>query len=220
MSIEFPRKNIVGKNIGKYRMALGLSVGQLAAKAGMDRTNIHRIEQTGKNYSHDSLTSIAKALNIRIGELFDESDTLQWSRMVPLDIYTPEMIHRSADGKTTIDRPAHETGGVSNVLFTDGLFAENSFGFKVNDMAMSPQLLPGDMAIVDPTIQPEPNDLVLAAIYRHLTGKTQAIIRRFAERAGGFELLPMDIAYAVESPVDDNIGLIGTVVEQRRQRRR
>jgi len=53
-----------------------------------------------------------------------------------------------------------------------------------------------------------------------LTGKTQVLIRRFAERGGGFELLPVDIAYAVESPVDDNIGLIGTVVEQRRQRRR
>lgn len=219
MQAEIATRNIVGKNIHRYREAAELSVAELAAKAGMDRTNLYRIEQTGTNYSNDSLTKIAKALNVSIGALFAEADTLPWGRMVPLDIVTPEMIHLVA-GKLRIDRPAHEAGGISNVVFTDGSFADSAFAFKVNDRAMSPLLVPDDMVIVDPTISAEPNDIVLAAVYRKSTGKTQSLVRRFAERTDGFELLPVDVAYAVEFPLEDNIKILGTVVEQRKQRRR
>lgn len=186
----------------------------------MNRTNVYRIEQTGINYSHESLTKLSKALGISISALFDEAGAGEFGRMVPIDFYTPEMIRRDAEGNTVIDPPAHTAGKISNVLLTDGSFADNSFAFTVGDEAMRPHLAPGDVVIVDPNLKPEPNDLVLAVVHRTGSGKSHAIIRRYAERANGFELQPNDNAYAAEVPMDNNIGLVGTVVEQRRQRRR
>jgi SOS-response transcriptional repressor LexA len=212
--------NIVGKNVHKYRSALGLSLEELGKSAGWDKKNLHRLEQTGSGYSNDSITRIAKALNVSLGALFDETGSMMYGRVVPIDFYTPEMLSRDAQGKTAIQRPAHESGGISNVLLTDGSFADAAFAFTVNDDGMRPDLAPGDVIVIDPGLQPEPNDLVLAVIHRHSTGKSQALIRRFADRANGFELLPTDNAYATEISVDNNIGIVGTVVEQRRQRRR
>jgi len=212
--------NIVGKNVHKYRSALGLSLEELGKSAGWDKKNLHRLEQTGSGYSNDSITRLAKALNVSLGALFDETDTVAYGRVVPIDFYTPEMISRDEQGKTTILPPALQLGGTSNVLLTDGSFADEAFAFTVNDDAMRPDLAPGDVVIVDPNVQPEPNDLVLAVIYRYSTGKSSCLVRRFAERANGFELLPHDNAYAAEINKDNNIGIIGTVVEQRRQRRR
>jgi transcriptional regulator with XRE-family HTH domain len=212
--------NIVGKNVHKYRQELGLSLEELGKKASWDKKNLHRLEQTGSGYSHESITRLAKSLGVSLGSLFDENGTIPAGRVVPIDFYTPEMITRDAEGKTTIVKPAYEAGAISNVLMTDGSFAEDAFAFTVNDGALKPILERGDVVIVDPDLQPEPNDLVLAVVYRRSTGKSQALIRRFAERSEGFELIPVDNAYASEVPIDNNIGIVGTVVEQRRHRRR
>jgi transcriptional regulator with XRE-family HTH domain len=212
--------NIVGKNVHRYRTEQNLSLEELGRAAGWDKKNLHRLEQTGSGYSHDSISRLAKALNVSLGSLFDETGTVGAGRIVPIDFYTPEMISRDPQGNIDIKPPAHQVGGTSNVLLTDGSFADNAFAFTVNDPAMKPSLAPGDVVVVDPNVQPEPNDLVLAVIYRKSTGKSQSMIRRFAERLNGFELLPADDAFAAETPIDNNIGIIGTVVEQRLQRRR
>lgn len=212
--------NIVGKNVHKYRSALGLSLEVLGESAGWDKKNLHRLEQTGTGYSNDSITRLARALNVSLGALFDETDTVMFGRVVPIHFYTPEMITRNSSGKTFIETPANMVGGVSNVLLTDGSFAEDAFAYKVTDDAMKPYLAAGDVVVVDPNVQPEPNDLVLAVIYRYSTGKSACLVRRYADRANGFELLPYDIAYSTEINQDNNIGIVGTVVEERRQRRR
>lgn len=212
--------NIVGKNVHRYRTEQNLSLEELGKNAGWDKKNLHRLEQTGSGYSHDSISRLSKALNVSLGALFDETGTVGAGRIVPIDLYTPDMISRDPDGNTLLKAPAHQSGGTSNVIFTDGNFSDNAIAFAVNDAAMRPGLAPGDVVVVDPTLQPEPNDLVLAVIYRKSTGKSQSLIRRFAERLGGFELLPADTAYAAEIPVENNIGIVGTVVEQRLQRRR
>jgi SOS-response transcriptional repressor LexA len=210
--------NIVGKNVHKYRSALNFSLEELGKLAGWDKKNLHRLEQTGSGYSHDSITRLAKALNVSLGALFDETGAFEVGRIVPIDFYRAEMIDIDQNGKIAIQRPLHETGGVSDVLITDGSFSEEAFAFVVNDNAMKPELSVGDVVVVDPTIQPEPNDMVLAVVRR--IGKPQTLLRRYAERSNGFELLPADIAYAAETSLNSIIGIIGTVVEQRRQRRR
>lgn len=212
--------NIVGKNVHKYRTLRELSLEELGKRARWDKKNLHRLEQTGSGYSNESITRLAKALGVRLSALFDESGTVDWGRLVPIDVYTSDMIRRDASGMTTMDPPGHSTGGVSNVLFTDGSFSDDAFAFAVNDEAMKPHLTPGDMVIVDPSLKPEPNDLVLAVIYRPKTEKSQIVIRKYADRSEEFELLPEDNAYAIERPANDNIEMLGTIVEQRKQRRR
>lgn len=69
----------------------------------------------------------------------------------------------------------------------------------------------GDTVIVEPHAIPETNNLVLAAIYRPRTGKTDNVVRRYAERTGGlFELLSTSSSFSPE-PSAENVRVVGVV---------
>jgi transcriptional regulator with XRE-family HTH domain len=60
----------VGKRIREQREKLGLSQEHLAFKADLHRAYIGQIERGEKNLGLVNLEKIAKALNIKIKELF------------------------------------------------------------------------------------------------------------------------------------------------------
>ena len=61
-----------GKNVQEYRKARQLSQEQLAELAGVHRTYIGMIERAEKNITLCNIRKIAKALNVKIGQLVDE----------------------------------------------------------------------------------------------------------------------------------------------------
>lgn len=61
----------IGANIKKYRQMKDLSQDQLAAKAGMDRSYLAKIESGQRNFSLGVLESIANALKVGILDLMD-----------------------------------------------------------------------------------------------------------------------------------------------------
>lgn len=217
--------NVVGKNVHRYREGQGLSLGQLAEKAKWDKMNLYRLEQAGTGYSHASITRLAKALGVSLSALFDENINYSYGAPVGLPVYKAEEFTIDENGAGSIQRPPYKAGQIEYLVYTDGSFSENAFAFFVQDHAMRPDLEPDDIVILDPDLVPEPNDIVLAAIYRKSTGKTHLVLRRFAEREATdssppFELLPSDNAYSAERPHGNNIHIFGTVVEHRRPRRR
>ena len=58
-----------GQKVRKERENLGLSQEQLAVKAGVHRTYIGMIERAEKNITLENIEKIAKALELKIGEL-------------------------------------------------------------------------------------------------------------------------------------------------------
>ena len=205
-------ENIAGRNGRLYRERLGLSLEALAKQAGWDKTNLKRFEDTGHKYSHKSLKRLADAIGIDIMALHDKKTAFNLGRLVLLNIYTADMIRRDADGILTIDHPAHELGGESSVFPTDGNFAEDAFVFVINDDGMSPRLKVGDKVVVEPGLIAKPKNLVIAAIYRKKTQKSEVVVRKYADRPEGFELIPEDDDFRTESPLIDGISIVGTVV--------
>jgi len=68
-------RDIVGKNIKKYRKKHNISQEELAERAGLHRTYIGGIERGERNITLDSLQTIAIALSIAPVELIvEESD--------------------------------------------------------------------------------------------------------------------------------------------------
>ena len=61
----------VGKRIRSLREAKGVSQEGLAEKSGLHRTYIGGVERGLRNPSLKSLARMAKALDVRIGQLFD-----------------------------------------------------------------------------------------------------------------------------------------------------
>ena len=60
-----------GQHIAKLRKANGLSQEQLAFKCSLDRTYIGTIERGEKSATINSISKLAKGLNISLKELFD-----------------------------------------------------------------------------------------------------------------------------------------------------
>lgn len=65
-------KTIVGWNLRRYRVALGLSQEKLALEAGIDRSYVGRVERGSENVTIVTLEALAKALNISLAALFEE----------------------------------------------------------------------------------------------------------------------------------------------------
>lgn len=67
-------KLLFGQNVKKYRQLLLLSQEDLADKCGLHRTYISDIERCKRSISLDNIQKIADALNVRVFELFLESN--------------------------------------------------------------------------------------------------------------------------------------------------
>lgn len=63
-------KMIFGRKIREIRIKQGLSQEALALESGMDRTYIGGVERGERNISIINIFKIAKALNVRLEDLF------------------------------------------------------------------------------------------------------------------------------------------------------
>ena len=74
-------KKSLGKNIKKYRKNLNLTQEKLAEIIGIDPKNVSKIEN-GNNYpSSETISAIAKALNINLYELFIFDNNIPYEDM-------------------------------------------------------------------------------------------------------------------------------------------
>lgn len=74
-------KKQLGKNIQKQRKRLNLTQEKFAEIIGIDPKNVSKIEN-GNNYpSPETVTSIAKALNINLYELFIFDNDIPYEEM-------------------------------------------------------------------------------------------------------------------------------------------
>lgn len=61
-----------GRKVKTFREQLNISQEELAYRAGMHRTYIGMIERAEKNITLINIEKIAKALNIKLNDLFTE----------------------------------------------------------------------------------------------------------------------------------------------------
>lgn len=65
---------MIGSRVRRLREALGLSLADLGARAGMSRTTVHDIEQGGANPRLDTLYTLATALGVGLADLLATPD--------------------------------------------------------------------------------------------------------------------------------------------------
>jgi SOS-response transcriptional repressor LexA len=106
-------------------------------------------------------------------------------------------------------------------LMTDLALSGNAFALEIKGDSMLPEFKPGDRVIIDPNVQPQPGDLVVAK-----NGEDEATFKKYRPRgidANGnmvFELVPLNEDYpSIRSDVVP-VTIIGTMVEHRKYRKR
>ncbi|HDH11379.1 MAG TPA: XRE family transcriptional regulator [Nitrospirae bacterium] len=85
------RNNIVGNNLRKTRMKLGLTQEEVALRSGLSQGYINQLESGKRMFTQKSLEQIAEALGISIADFFQKKkkltgireDSIEYNRKKP-----------------------------------------------------------------------------------------------------------------------------------------
>jgi SOS-response transcriptional repressor LexA len=106
-------------------------------------------------------------------------------------------------------------------LVTDLDLSEGAFALEIKGDSMLPDFSPGDRVIIDPDIQPQPGDYVVAK-----NGEDEATFKKYRLRSINdqgepvFELVPLNPDYPSIRSDQVPIHIVGTMVEVRKYRRK
>lgn len=110
--------------------------------------------------------------------------------------------------------------GSTEYIQTDIDLGKMAFALEVKGDSMKPDILDGDVVIVDPDVQPVPGDYVVAK-----NGSHEATIKRYRPRGTNeageeyFELVPANPDYPSIRSDHSQVMIIGVVMERRVRRR-
>ncbi len=114
-----------------------------------------------------------------------------------------------------------QPGDADDFLLTDLELSGNAFALEIKGDSMLPEFKPGDRVIIDPVIQPQPGDYVVAK-----NGEDEATFKKYRPRGVNergdvvFELVPLNEDYPSMRSDVTPIRIVGTMVEHRKYRRR
>lgn len=114
----------------------------------------------------------------------------------------------------------HPPGGADEYLVTDIKASRHAFALDIRGNSMTPEFKEGDKIIVDPLVQPNPGDFVVAK-----NDKGEVTFKKYRPRgytAEGqliFELVPLNDDFATLRSDITPIVIVGTVIEHRKRLR-
>ena len=109
----------------------------------------------------------------------------------------------------------------SEWLLTDLELSENAFALSIKGDSMLPEFKEGDRVIIDPAVQPQPGDFVVAK-----NGAEEATFKKYRPRGLNergdevFELIPLNDDYPSMRSDVTPLKIIGTMIEHRRYRKK
>jgi len=206
----------MGARVLEVLTELEMSQSDLARKIGVRPQTINFVIRSGHSSSlvvpiarvlrvspHWLMTGLGQKTDVSVDSRFSRLPVLTAAQVVTADSY----IDRFLSGEEAI--PEAVTAQISN----------RSFAMVVESEAMRPEILVGDLVIVDPTIRPVAGDLVVAVI-----SKVEPVLRRYRVKGRDEKGVAIFELYAThpdhESFVSDllDVQLRGVVSERRRSR--
>ena len=111
--------------------------------------------------------------------------------------------------------------GSIETINTDLDLGSMAFALSVRGDSMAPEILEGDVVVIDPDVDPLPGDIVAAK-----NGSHEATLKQFRPRGTNeqgqeyFELVPLNPVYPTMRSDHHHVTIIGVMMEHRRYRRK
>lgn len=213
--VKLMKNETTGNRILLRRKTRELTQKQLAGLVKVSHVAISQWEKDETLPRGENLLRLAEALECAPaylidgeGPIFDRSPAVTGFSAIPLIALAD--VQQWAEGKRAHFEP---------VLSSERVLSEGTFAVRIEDHAMTPAYLPGDVVIIDPLLLPLPGDTVLAF------QSDIALLRTYRPRGKiddvpQFELAPANIDYPVLRSHQEKLQLAGTIIELRRYRQR
>lgn len=209
----------LGENIRRLRVSRGWSTHKLAEEAGnllnreLFQSNISRYETNEVRPRTPVLHAIASVLGVPPIQLEYGDQQLLTASVGTHKVPLIEWVGVQEFLQSPLMGPE-----MGKFLPTAELYSPRVFGLKVVEDSMAPAFQPGDTIIVDPDVSPRPNDYVVAH-HAGLNWLRQYKDRGLRDGKPAFELVPANDGYASIRSEDD-VTILGTMVEQRTYRQK
>lgn len=207
------KNETLGDRIRLRRKSLQLTQKQLAQQVKVSHVAISQWEKEETLPRGENLLRLAEALGCAPSFLID-GDGPVFSESAYAGLHQIPLLAQQDVAQWLTDAASvrHEL-----LMHNDMALSQQSFAFRVVEQAMAPEILRGDVVIIDPSLTPQPGDCVLA-LQQKVT-----LLRTWRQRNSEngvtqFELAPANINFPELHSSRDNLKLIGTLVELRRYR--
>ena len=111
--------------------------------------------------------------------------------------------------------------GSIETITTDLDLGSMAFALEVRGDSMAPEILEGDVVVIDPDVDPLPGDIVAAK-----NGSHEATLKQYRPRGTNeqgqeyFELVPLNPVYPTMRSDHHHVTIIGVMMEHRRYRKK
>lgn len=214
----------ISERLKVAREAVNLTQEQLAVKAGVSQGTIANIEG-GVRKNPRELLAIAKAVGVNPEWLKSGKGSRAFvdanvataqigARRIPLIDYVQA-------GVWTAVADSFQPGDAEDWLLTDLDLSGAAFALQIKGGSMRPDFSPGDRVIIDPDVQPQAGDFVVAK-----NGEEEATFKKYRARGTGadgevvFELVPLNPDFETMRSDERQIHIVGVMVEHRKYRRK
>lgn len=217
----------------KNRIAEALAIAkksptQVATETGLSDSAISQLlSGKTKNLRASSAVKLETATGVRAswlvtGEGLKMSGAIadNVSRAAVGSIRIPLISYVQAGVWTTV-HDNFQPGDAEEYLLTDQDLSEHAFALEIKGESMQPEFKQGDRVIIDPLVQPNPGDFVVAK-----NGDDEATFKKYRPRGINergdpvFELVPLNEDYPSMRSDITPIQIIGTMIEHRKYRKR
>lgn len=201
------RSEIVGRNILKYRTALGMSQVEFADKIGRSQTMISMYEKGQRLPSIKIIANIAKVLGVPFGDLYYSEDEFgehvqSASGIVPSNVHPISSLHRQRVpmlGEVAAGEPVYSPEDAE--VYVDSPVKCDA-AITIRGDSMIPNYLDGDVVYI--RCRPDVDDGQVAVVFLD----DEAAIKHVYHEPNGLLLLSDNPNYApIRATVEDYPGL-------------
>lgn len=210
-----------GEKIREIRKAKKLTIDEVEHAVGLSAGNLSRIERGEQWISEEKLHGLAAALGVKVADFFTEEPFDKNVAPAESPMHAIPVISAVQAGLLKEVTDSYAPGAGFDVIYTDMDISSRAFALEIEGESMLPEFRPGDRVIIDPDLQPNPGDFVVAK-----NGEEEATFKKYRPRsinAAGqtiFELVPLNEDYPTMRSDLQELYVIGVMVEHRKKYRR
>ena len=194
---------------------------KLARRSNVAQSSISRILRAETRTKVSTIDAIARVFGVTTAELMTPSgDDLNMATLTSAT-QCIQLINYVQAGNWSEAVDNFQSGDGSSWLLTDQVISDNSFALEIKGDSMLPDFRPGDRVIIDPAVQPNPGDFVVAK-----NGEHEATFKKYRPRGANergeqvIELVPLNEDYPTLRSDISPLHIIGTMMEHRRYRKK
>lgn len=215
----------LGQRIKERRKALKLTQMDLSRRMqGVSHAAISQWENDTTKPNAENLLDLSTILNCEFGWLLRGSPNSSKSLSVipysPIDemklpIYDWQSLDKLKECDTTqlVDL-------TREYIMADFKKSKNAFGLKIKDDSMSPEFKIGDVIIIDPDVEPQAGEFVIAKYGDEFIFRKFKLDNDNSMESNNFILIPLNDDYGRLHSINVDLLIIGTMVEHRIYRRK